>query len=68
MLSIRDCKDILKYYHISTPSNLRKLKEITIDLYQSKICKSNLPFVYLFRRQSKNFRMTRKQRLSFYMI
>jgi len=57
MLSIRDCKDLLKYYHISEPPNLRKLKEITMDLYQSKIYKNSLPCFYLCRRQSKNFRM-----------
>ena len=68
MLSIKDCRDILKYYNISSPSTLHRLKEKTIQLYQSRICKSNLPFPHFFRRQSKNFRMTRKQRLSFYMI
>jgi hypothetical protein len=68
MLSIKDCRDILRYYHISPQPNLRKLKEKTIELYQSRICKSNFPFPYFFRRQSKNFRMTRKQRLSFYLV
>ena len=75
MLSIRECKDIIKYFNIPTPSNLRKVKEKAFELYQSKICmnlKMNmnglpLPF-FLFRRQSKNFRMTRKQRLSFYLV
>ncbi len=68
MLSIKDCRDILKYYHISYPSNLHKLKEKTIELYQSRVFKSNLSFPCFFRRQSKNFRMTRKRRLSFYLI
>ena len=68
MLSINDCRDILNYYHIPHQSSLRKLKEKSISLFQSRICKSNLPFVYLFKRQSKNFRMTRKQRLTFYLV
>ena len=70
MLSIKDCRDILKYYHVSYPSNLHQLKEKTIELYQSRICKSNLSLSgpFFFRRQSKNFRMTRKNRLSFYLV
>lgn len=68
MLSIKDCRDILKYYHVSYPSTLHELKEKTIVLYQSRICKSNLGFPIFFRRQSKNFRMTRKHRLSFYLV
>ena len=70
MLSIRECKDILKYYHIPSPPNLRKVKEKALELYQSKICvnMNSLPYFFLFRRQSKNFRITRKQRLSFYMV
>lgn len=65
MLSIKDCRDILKYYHISYPSTLHRLKEKTIELYQSRICKSNVTFPYFFRRKSKNFRMTRKQHYPF---
>ena len=68
MLSIKDCKDILHYYNIPHPSSLRKLKETSLLLFQSRLCKSNLPFFYLFKRQSKNFRMTRKQRLTFYLV
>ena len=68
MLSIKDCRNILKYYHISYPSNLHQLKERTMELYQSRICKSNIPIPYFFRRQSKNFRMTRKQRLGLYVV
>jgi len=68
MLSIKDCRDILHYYHIPQQSSLRKLKEKSILLFQSRLCTSNLPFFYLFKRQSKNFRMTRKQKLTFYMV
>ena len=68
MLSIKDCRDILHYYHIPPQSSLRKLKEKSILLFQSRLCKSNFPFIYLFKRQSKNFRMTRKQRLTFYLV
>jgi hypothetical protein len=68
MLSIKDCRDILKYYHVSSPSNLHQLKEKTMELYHTRMCKSNLPFLYFFRRQSKNFRMTRKQRLGLYLV
>lgn len=68
MLSIKDCKDVLKYYKISPPSTLHKLKKKTIELYQSRICKSNVSFPFLFKRQTKNFRMTRKRKLYFYMI
>lgn len=68
MLSIRDCKDILRYYKIPSQPSIRKLKEKTVALFQSRMCKSNLPFPYFFRRLSKNFRMTRKQRLTFYLV
>lgn len=68
MLSIRDCRDLLRYYRVVAPPTLRKLKEKTMSIFMSKICQSNLPCPCLARRQSKNFRMTRKQRLSFYLI
>jgi len=68
MLSIKDCRNILKYYRVEYPSTLYQLKEKTIELYHTRMCKSNLPFPYLFKRQSKNFRMTRKQRSTFYLI
>lgn len=37
-LSIYDCKNMLRYYNISFPSNIKKIKSKAVDLLAHRMC------------------------------
>jgi hypothetical protein len=37
-LSLYDCKNMLRYYNISLPSNLKQIKKKAVDLLAHRMC------------------------------
>ena len=78
-LTINDCKNMLDYYNIDTPSSLKKLKCKAIELLINRMCQcysSTYQFNcliykrYYNSRNNKNIQMTRKfkPKLLFHLI
>jgi len=56
MLRLIDCKRMLSYYHVKSPSNLKEIKHTAIQILVNKMCYCDKKIQYILYRRYYNSR------------